>query len=92
MKKWCTASNVEFNAEVVNNKELQKTILDSIVKIAKENNFNSLEKPKQMKLLLEPWTIESDMLTPTMKMKRNIAKEVYKNDVEKMYQDGPLQF
>ena len=47
------------------------------MRIADENKFNSLEKPKQIHLIKDMWTIEEDMLTPTMKTKRNIAKNRY---------------
>jgi long-chain acyl-CoA synthetase len=45
--------------------------------LAVANKFNSLEKPKQICLLADPFTVESDILTPTMKLKRNIAKKMY---------------
>lgn len=40
-------------------------------------------------LIKDAFTIESDMLTPTMKLKRNIAKETYKADIDRMYEAGP---
>jgi long-subunit acyl-CoA synthetase (AMP-forming) len=44
-----------------------------------------------MKLLYDPWTTESDILTPTMKLKRNIAKDRYADDVKKMYEEGTIK-
>ena len=52
-------------------------VMESVNKLATENKFNSLEKPKQIMLLKDPFTIESDILTPTMKLKRNIAKKMF---------------
>ena len=54
-----------------------QTVYDDLMRLANSNKFNSLEKPKQISLLMEPWTIENDILTPTMKLKRNIAKKIY---------------
>jgi len=54
-----------------------QTVYDDLIRLANTNKFNSLEKPKQISLLMEPWTIENDILTPTMKLKRNIAKKIY---------------
>ena len=45
-----------------------------------------------MKLLFEPWTNESDILTPTMKLKRNIARVRYAEEIKKMYQQEPLDY
>jgi long-subunit acyl-CoA synthetase (AMP-forming) len=35
-------------------------------------------------------TIENEILTPTMKIKRNVAKEVFKNHIQEMYNE-PLE-
>jgi long-subunit acyl-CoA synthetase (AMP-forming) len=35
-------------------------------------------------------TIENDILTPTMKIKRNVAKIVYKQQIDEMYAE-PLE-
>ena len=35
---------------------------------------------------MDPFTIESDILTPTMKLKRNIAKDRFKDQITKMYE------
>jgi long-subunit acyl-CoA synthetase (AMP-forming) len=34
---------------------------------------------------LEAFSVENDMLTPTMKLKRNVAKKVYDEEIEKTY-------
>jgi len=47
------------------------------LRLAKENNFTSLEKPKDLIIQLDPFTVENDILTPTFKLKRNIAKEKF---------------
>jgi long-subunit acyl-CoA synthetase (AMP-forming) len=59
--------------------------------LANQNKLNSLEKPKQITLLAEPWTPESGMLTPTMKMKRNIGKERLAGDIKRMYGEPILK-
>ena len=56
------------------------------MKLASANKLNSLEKPKQITLLMDPFTIESDILTPTMKLKRNIATDRFKDQITKMYE------
>jgi len=53
--------------------------------LAVEAKFNSLEKPGQLMLLKEPFTIENEYLTPTMKMKRNVAKKMLAAEIEELY-------
>ena len=60
-------------------------VLESIHQVAKAQKFNSLEKPKRIYLTKEPFSVENDMLTPTCKMKRNVAKKVYETQIEEMY-------
>jgi len=55
------------------------------MKLAAGNKFNSLEKPKAIKLILDPWTQDNDMLTPTFKLKRNIAKKMYEETILELY-------
>ena len=38
--------------------------------------------------MIEPFSIENDLLTPTMKLKRNVAKERFKNEIADLYAAG----
>jgi long-chain acyl-CoA synthetase len=89
---YAKTNGLDNNATICESEPLRKLIWKDIYRIANENNFNSLEKPKQMKLIFDLWTTESDMLTPTMKLKRNIAKERYADEIENMYKQGPLNY
>ena len=91
IKAWAAGKNLTFSPDLMSNTDLKKVIMDDILRIAKENKFNSLEKPKQMQLIFEPWTVEMDMLTPTQKLKRNIARSLYEADINRMYAEGPLK-
>ncbi|EGG06540.1 uncharacterized protein MELLADRAFT_116457 [Melampsora larici-populina 98AG31] len=46
------------------------------------------EKVKQIYLTLEPFTTENDLLTPTLKLKRNVAKEKFGNVIKKLYDEA----
>ena len=41
-------------------------------------------------IMKEAFGIENDYLTPTMKMKRNIAKDKLKEDIDRLYGMAPL--
>jgi long-subunit acyl-CoA synthetase (AMP-forming) len=38
-----------------------------------------------MVVVNEPWTIENDFLTPTMKLKRNVVEDAYRKKVDDWY-------
>ena len=48
-------------------------------------NFGKWEQIKKFELTPNEWTIDGGHLTPTMKMKREIIKENYKDLYEKIY-------
>jgi len=73
------------------NEEFKIEVLKDLYALAVDNKFNSLEKPKQIVLIKEQWTTESDMLTPTMKMKRNIAKKQLQEQIDASYAAGPIR-
>ena len=62
-----------------------ETVHEDCMKLAAGNKFNSLEKPKAIKLILDPWTQDNDMLTPTFKLKRNVAKKMYEETILELY-------
>jgi len=74
---FCSENGCEFNDELMNNEDFKTLVIKDLMNLAKIKKFNSLEKPKQYCFLKDAWTLESGMLTPTMKMKRNIVKDVY---------------
>jgi len=91
-KKYCEShEGLEFNDDLMNNDDFKMTVLKDLMNFANENKFNGLEKPKQIHLVKDAWTVESNLLTPTMKMKRNIAKDEFKDQIEAMYSAGPIR-
>jgi long-chain acyl-CoA synthetase len=50
--------------------------------LATANKFNGLEKIKKVYLHPEMFTIESDLLTPSMKLKRGVAAKVFKEQIK----------
>ncbi len=49
------------------------------------NNLTLIEKIKKFQLINENFSIENNLLTPTMKVKRNKVIEKYKNTLENFY-------
>lgn len=47
--------------------------------------FNNVEQVKKFELLPNEWTIDSGELTPTLKMKRKIIMEKYKDALDRIY-------
>ena len=61
-------------------------IMDEIAALGTSKKLNSLEKPKEIFLAPEPFSVENDILTPTFKLKRNIGQKIYKAQIDAMYE------
>ena len=48
--------------------------------------FAKIEQIKKVKLLPAEWTVESNELTPTMKIKRRVITEKYKDAIAQIYE------
>lgn len=67
------------------NKSVKLAVLKRIKSACKE--LPQYGVPRNVCLTLEPWTIENNMLTPTLKIRRRIITAAYKSDIEKLYSD-----
>jgi long-chain acyl-CoA synthetase len=56
-----------------------------LIELAKINKLSGLEKIKAIYLTSDPFSIENDILTPTMKIKRNVAAKAYAEQIDAMY-------
>jgi long-subunit acyl-CoA synthetase (AMP-forming) len=48
----------------------------------------SYEKIQQVIIVKEPWTVENNVLTPTLKIKRNVLEELFGNRLEAWSENG----
>ena len=71
-------------ALIVSDSEKNKEVIDHYIKNLNKN-LSLIEKVKKFKLIKEEFTIENEMLTPTLKLKRKKILEKYKIDLEKLY-------
>jgi long-chain acyl-CoA synthetase len=72
-------------AEVLASKEYKDIIMKAMEGKAKEYALNSLERIKAIYLTPEAFSVENDIITPTFKIKRNIAKKVFAEQIVQMY-------
>ena len=83
--EWLKEKGIECNSL---SKAIQEPILkDEILKEVENHNqnFGSWEQIKKIELTPDVWSIDDGHLTPTMKLKRKVVTEKYKDLIEKMY-------
>jgi len=59
--------------------------MDELNELATNNKFNGLERVKKFYLRQTEFTMEENLLTTTMKIKRPIAAKVFKNEIDALY-------
>jgi long-chain acyl-CoA synthetase len=77
--------NINYSSiyDLINNKEIQALFKDKIKMVQKENP--EYLKIKKIRLLPEKLGIETGEMTPTLKVKRNIISEKYRDLISEMY-------
>jgi long-chain acyl-CoA synthetase len=65
--------------------ELKDEVKKQMDQVAIDAKLLGFEKAKDIFIALEPFSVENDLLTPTMKIKRNDAKLRYVNELKAMY-------
>lgn len=78
LKAWATESGKDWEQVLAQqDADFKKVIMDEINSLGQQRKLNSLEKPKEVFIASDPFSVENDILTPTFKLKRNIGKKVY---------------
>jgi long-chain acyl-CoA synthetase len=86
IQDWGTEQGISFNGidDLITNEKVVKHVEAQIAKKNKE--FASFETIKKITLVPE-FTIENGMLTPTFKVKKNVATDLYEEKINAMYPD-----
>ena len=86
VKEWAKLHEISLgnsNLEIVSNPKLIERIQEEVTELNKK--FGSWEQIKRFELTPDVWSIDGGHLTPTMKLKRKIVMEKYKNLYQKIY-------
>lgn len=85
LTEWCTKNGVQAKSaeELLKSPEVNTLFQNAIEE--KNKNFGQWETVKRFKLMPTEWTIDGGELTPTMKVKRKVVIEKYKDVIENIY-------
>lgn len=85
LKEWAKQNNVSYGTvhDLVRNPK----VLELFKNIVEEYNqlFNHVEQIKKFELLAHEWTVDGGEMTPTLKLKRKVIMEKYKDAIERIY-------
>lgn len=86
IEEWAKKHGISFasRAELCKNPEVVRLVMDRIETLQQE--FAHYEQVKRITLLPEPFSMERGELTNTLKVKRPVVYQNYKEEIEKMYE------
>lgn len=67
----------------INNDKLNKALVKTVGKCL--HSFPGYAKVRRITPMLEPWTVENGLLTPTLKIKRPLVLNQYEQAIDSMY-------
>ncbi|XP_064886081.1 long-chain-fatty-acid--CoA ligase 6 isoform X8 [Columba livia] len=71
--------------ELCKNKELQRAIMDDMVRLGKESGLHSFEQVKAIYIHSDMFSVQNGLLTPTLKAKRPELRDYFKKQIEELY-------
>lgn len=85
LKGWCERHEVEYTNpdDIINNPVVVKRFAKEMEKY--NAFFGDYEQIKKYVLIPDEWSQLTDILTPTLKVKRNLVYEKYKDEIEKLF-------
>ncbi len=86
VKEYADSHKIKYKSmnDLLENEEIEKLFDKEIGQFQKK--LANYERVRKFKLLDKPFTIETGEITPTLKVKRKLIEERFKNIIEKMYE------
>lgn len=85
LKEWCLEQGIDYpgNNEIIKNEKVLAIIKDTVERY--NQFFNQVEQIKKFELLPNEWTVDGGEMTPTLKLKRKVIMEKYRDAIERIY-------
>jgi long-chain acyl-CoA synthetase len=85
IEKWAKERDLNLTSreDIANSEEVKNRIWKEVNKYNK--NIGKVQQIKKIALIADEWSVETDELTPTLKLKRRIIREKYKDVYELIY-------
>lgn len=83
--KW--AQNIAANKnDLYNDENVKKQLLKELTDFGKKNDLKGFEQMRSIHISSEEFSVDNDLLTPTFKLKREVATKIYKKEIDAMYE------
>ncbi|TKA80802.1 hypothetical protein B0A55_01606 [Friedmanniomyces simplex] len=83
--KQVSATDTKALEAAAQEEKVRKAVLKELARTGKKAKFNSYENVRAARLMAEPFSIENELLTPTLKLKRPQTAKKYRHLIDEMY-------
>jgi long-chain acyl-CoA synthetase len=70
-------------ADAAEDEALHKALIDAVDRV--NANLSVIERVRRIMIAPEAFTIENEMMTPTLKLRRHVITNRYRADLERLY-------
>ncbi|KAI9106638.1 hypothetical protein K1719_022166 [Acacia pycnantha] len=87
VEEWASRQGIAYSdfSELCGKEETVQEVKASLVKEAKKARLEKFETPGKIKLLSDPWTPESGLVTAALKIKREAIRKEFAEELNKLY-------
>lgn len=86
MKTKVNDINKENYKNYLEDENLNKEIVKELDTYGRKNDLKGFELPKKIFLCKEPFSVENQIITPTLKIRRHNAKKYFLEEIKKLYE------
>ena len=85
LKEWCRRHDIPYttNEEMIKNEDVFKRYGKEVKKL--NHDLGDVEKIKKFELIADEWSIATGVMTPTMKVRRNVVMRRYSDLIETLF-------
>ncbi|CDU19593.1 hypothetical protein YYC_01039 [Plasmodium yoelii 17X] len=88
MSIWAKENKINLpNEEIIKLEKFKNDVMQDLITIGKTDGLNGYEQIKDIHFIMEGFTIENDLMTPTGKLKRHAVQKKYKQEIDQMYEN-----
>ena len=73
--------------DLFRNKIMEDEIIKDCDKVGRKLGLKGFELPKKLRIIGEPFSVENNLMTPTLKLKPGNIKTRYNEEINKMYKE-----
>uniref|UniRef100_A0A0C9RQ56 TSA: Wollemia nobilis Ref_Wollemi_Transcript_3651_2873 transcribed RNA sequence n=1 Tax=Wollemia nobilis TaxID=56998 RepID=A0A0C9RQ56_9CONI len=87
LENWAKNEGIAYKdfTDLCQKPEAIKEVQSSILKVGKSAKLDKFEIPAKIKLLADTWTPESGLVTAALKLKREVIKKSFAEELNKLY-------